>query len=77
MFLVLSIYQWIKSWKSNRYEKMHYFTEFFAGIKGDRQARSYALSFISRRVLLCTLVLVYETHHGLFGKTLVFCCIQF
>ena len=57
MFMTLSVYQWTKAWNQPDLEEMVYFVEFFAGIKGNRKARSYSLMFLLRRTVLCLVVI--------------------
>jgi cysteine-rich repeat protein len=77
IFLLLSVYQWIKTFWNNNLKSMHYFIYFFSGIRGTWKARLYAMMFILRRSLLWSIVIFLDTKNGLFYKTLFFVTVQF
>ena len=77
VFMLVSIWQFIKSLKDNNLEKMYYFVEFFSGIKGTRKARIYALMFLLRRTILCWIVLLFHEIMSLTTLNSVFVFFQF
>jgi hypothetical protein len=75
-FFVIWIYQMIKLGNNVDLDKVYYFVEFFAGMRGTRHARTYAMLFITRRTLLCTWVVLFDEKHSLVFKILIFVIIQ-
>jgi cysteine-rich repeat protein len=76
LFMALSINQWAKSWKHENVEEMHYFGEFFKGIKSTRKARSHSLMFLFRRTIFCWIVILINADKYLYPKIWIYAFLQ-
>ena len=74
-FIAIWIWQWLKSRNDSEYSKQYYFNEFFLGTKNNWIWRIYHTLFLTKRVLLVVLVILFEVFPMIL-KVVIFILIQ-
>ena len=59
-FIGIAIWQWRKSKNKEQFANQYYFNELFLGIKNNFRSRIYSILFLSKRILLVTVVILFE-----------------
>ena len=77
LFVWLSIQQWLKSFNKEKFSRMHYFVEFFNGVRDMPRTRSHCVMYFMRRTLLWCLAVLLNIDSLLMLKISLFFGIQF
>ena len=75
-FALLSIFQWLKTFKRANINKMYYFTEFFKGMKDSKSSKLFITIFWFRRILFWLIIFFYYEKWKLWGKLALFTGLQ-